>query len=155
MVDAIIAAPVHVLVSTRFKTEWVVERDEKTRRNVPRKVGLQPVMRDGIEYEFAVCGEMDQNNNLTITKSRCPALTGRVFEKPGKELTAALKGWLATPIDAAISDSKQVSTAMPPFHNGNDAQCDSARLAPAVSKGELPVPVDRDVEADVQTATGD
>ncbi len=37
----------------RVKTEWVVERDEKG-RNVPRAVGLQPIMRDGIEYEFDV-----------------------------------------------------------------------------------------------------
>jgi hypothetical protein len=51
-------------------------------------------MRDGIEYEFDVCGDMDQENTLVITKSRCPKLAGGVFPKPGKELAGVFKEWL-------------------------------------------------------------
>jgi hypothetical protein len=94
MIDAMLAAPVHVLVSMRVKTEWIVDRDEKTGKTAPRKVGLQPIMRDGIEYEFDICGEMDQENIMIITKSRCPAVTGGLFPKPGKELAALLSLWL-------------------------------------------------------------
>ena len=97
LVDQMIGAPMHVLVSLRAKTEWVLERDEKTGKTAPRKVGLAPVMRDGIEYEFDVCGEMDQENTLIITKSRCPKLTGGVFVKPGKEVADVLKEWLDGP----------------------------------------------------------
>ncbi len=46
-------------------------------------------MRDGIEYEFDVYGEMDQDNTLRITKSRCPKLTGITLAKPGEELANA------------------------------------------------------------------
>jgi len=74
-------------------------RDDRTGKTVPRKVGLAPVMRDGIEYEFDVCGEMDQDNTLQITKSRCPKLSGGVFQKPGRELADALKEWLGTAPD--------------------------------------------------------
>jgi hypothetical protein len=97
LVDRIIGAPLHILVSLRAKTEWVLERDEKTGKTAPRKVGLAPVMRDGIEYEFDVCGEMDQENTLVITKSRCPKLSGGVFLKPGKEVAEILKEWLNGP----------------------------------------------------------
>ena len=95
LVDAIISAPLHILVSMRSKTEWVLDRDEKTGKTTPRKLGLAPVMRDGIEYEFDVCGDMDHENTLMVTKSRCPALTGGAFPKPGAELAGALKAWLA------------------------------------------------------------
>jgi hypothetical protein len=78
----------------RSKTEWIIDRDERTGKTTPRKVGLAPVMRDGIEYEFDVCGDMDQENTLVITKSRCPKLAGGVFPKPGKELADLLKEWL-------------------------------------------------------------
>ena len=94
MIDAMLDAPIHVLVSMRVKTEWVVERNEKTGKSVPRKVGLQPVMRDGIEYEFDVCGEMDQENTMIVTKSRCPAASGGLFPKPGKDLATLLRLWL-------------------------------------------------------------
>jgi hypothetical protein len=94
LIDKIVSAPLHILVSMRAKTEWILDRDERTGKTVPRKVGLAPVMRDGIEYEFDVCGDMDQENTLVITKSRCPKLAGGVFPKPGKELADVLKEWL-------------------------------------------------------------
>lgn len=95
LVDTIIGAPIHVLVSMRTKTEWVIEKDERTGKNVPRKVGLAPVMRDGIEFEFDVCGDLDQDNTLVITKSRCPDLAGKVINRPGKEMAQMLKKWLS------------------------------------------------------------
>lgn len=102
MIDAMLAAPIHILVSMRVKTEWVMETEERTGKAKPRKIGLQPVMRDGIEYDFDVCGDMDQENTLQITKSRCTALSGGVYPKPGKELAEMLKQWLqseAAPIN--------------------------------------------------------
>jgi hypothetical protein len=96
LIDKIISSPLHILVSMRSKTEWILDRDDRTGKTVPRKVGLAPVMRDGIEYEFDVCGEMDQENTLHITKSRCPKLSGGVFPKPGRELADVLKEWLGT-----------------------------------------------------------
>jgi len=96
LIDKIISAPLHIMVSMRSKTEWILDRDDRG-KTVPRKVGLAPVMRDGIEYEFDVCGEMDQENTLHITKSRCPKLSGGVFPKPGRELADVLKEWLGSP----------------------------------------------------------
>ncbi|MCC6591625.1 MAG: ATP-binding protein [Bryobacterales bacterium] len=95
LVDTIIASPIHVLVSMRTKTEWVIEKDERTGKSAPRKVGLAPVMRDGIEFEFDVCGDLDQDNTLTVTKSRCPDLAGKVINRPGKDMATVLKKWLA------------------------------------------------------------
>ena len=98
MIDAMLAAPIHIMVSMRVKTEWVLERNERTGKTVPRKVGLAPVMRDGVEYEFDVCGDMDLDNTLVITKSRCPDLSGKVIQKPGDEMAATLAKWLAAPV---------------------------------------------------------
>ena len=108
LIDTIISAPLHVLVSMRAKTEWVLERDNATGKTAPRKVGLAPVMRDGIEYEFDVCGDMDHQNTLEITKSRCPKLTGASFSKPGKQLADVLKEWRGgapEPDEAAIKNT--------------------------------------------------
>jgi hypothetical protein len=115
MIDAMLSAPLHILVSMRVKTEWVMETEERTGKTKPRKVGLQPVMRDGIEYEFDVCGDMDQENTLQVTKSRCPKLSGGVFPKPGTELAGILKEWLAA--DAASSQNAPPSSDAPKTSN--------------------------------------
>jgi hypothetical protein len=75
------------------KTEWVIEKNDRG-KNEPRKIGTQPIMRDGIEFEMDVFGDMNQQNELVITKTRCEALNEGVYKKPGKEVAAILSAWL-------------------------------------------------------------
>lgn len=93
MVEAILAAPLHVIVTMRAKTEYVQEKDERGKTSI-RKVGLAPVQRDGLEYEFDVVADMDADNNMIITKTRCPALAGQMYAKAGAEVATILKDWL-------------------------------------------------------------
>lgn len=95
MIDAILRSKCHIIITLRTKTEYVVEKDEKTGRSVPRKVGLAPVQRDGVEYEMDVVGELDLENNLSITKSRCPELSGTVTRRPGVDFGKTLATWLS------------------------------------------------------------
>lgn len=85
MVDAILKYPGHVIVTMRTKTEWVVDKDDRG-KSTPRKVGLQAIQRAGIEYEFDVVGDLDENHHLTISKTRLQFLDGQVVKKPGRKL---------------------------------------------------------------------
>jgi hypothetical protein len=99
LIDAILRSRLHIIATMRAKTEYVVEAGPNGKL-VPRKVGLAPVQRDGVEYEFDVVGELDNDHNLAVTKSRCPALTGVVISKPGLQLARSLTVWLedGTPV---------------------------------------------------------
>jgi len=122
LIDKIVSAPLHILASMRAKTEWILDRDDRTGKTVPRKVGLAPVMRDGIEYEFDVCGDMDQENTLIITKTRCPKLAAGVFPKPGKELADLLKEWLGgAPAERLEPAPRSETPAAPAEPNKNRA----------------------------------
>lgn len=100
LVDAILNAPMHVIVTMRSKTEYVLDKDERTGKTQPRKVGLAPVQRDGMEYEFDLVGDMDTDNNFVVTKSRIPALSNAVIAKPSRELGETLLQWLNDGADA-------------------------------------------------------
>jgi len=95
LVDALIQSPLHVIATMRSKVEYVQEKDANGRSQV-RKVGTAPLMRDGVEYEFDVVGDLDQDHTLVITKTRCPALSGPqgVIREPGKPLALTLAAWL-------------------------------------------------------------
>lgn len=93
LVDAMIGSRLHLIVTLRSKTEYVQEKDEKG-RTVIRKMGMAPVQRDGLEYEFDVYGDLDQDNSLIIGKTRCPALAGQIIRKPGAQIAATLQEWL-------------------------------------------------------------
>lgn len=94
MIDAIVAFPGHLIATLRVKTEYVIEENDRGKK-VPRKVGLKPEQRDGIEYEFDVIGDLDLDNTLSVSKTRIPLLHGQVIAKPGPELAATIADWLA------------------------------------------------------------
>jgi hypothetical protein len=93
MIEALLAYPGHVVVTMRTKTDYVVETDERGRK-VPRKVGLKPEQREGIEYEFDIVGDLDYENVLVISKSRAKPLSGLVIRKPGVEFADSVLAWL-------------------------------------------------------------
>lgn len=95
LIDAIIQSPAHVLASMRTKSEYVVEKDERG-KSVPRKVGLAPVQRDGVEFEFDVYGTIDQEHAIRVTKSRCSAMQDAYALKPDARFWQPLVRWLTT-----------------------------------------------------------
>jgi hypothetical protein len=94
MVDAILRAPFHVITTMRSKTEYVLEADDKGRM-VPRKVGMAPIQRPGMEYEFDIVADMDWDHRLVVSKSRCSAVDGDVTLRPTAEWMKPVIAWLA------------------------------------------------------------
>lgn len=92
MIQAMLAFPGHVIATLRQKTEWVIE--DRGGKKVPKKIGLKAVQRDGLEYEFTIVGDLDHENELIITKSRCKALSGQVIRKPNDEFGRTILAWL-------------------------------------------------------------
>lgn len=102
LVDTILSCRAHVIATMRSKMEYVPEKNQDTGKTVIRKVGLQPIQRENIEYEFDVIGEMDLSHTMRITKSMCRMLEeykGGVIHKPGRDVAEILLQWRnATPI---------------------------------------------------------
>jgi hypothetical protein len=98
LIDAILRSRCHVITTMRTKTEYLVDKDQNG-RSVPRKIGLAPVQRDGVEYEMDIVGDLDLENVMTVTKSRCPALSRNVIRRPGAEFGKRLGEWMS---DTAI-----------------------------------------------------
>lgn len=87
MVDTLISLDAHVIITMRSKMEYTLEQDEKG-KSQPRKVGLAPVQRAGLEYELTIVGDLDLEHRLTISKSRCDVLADQVIQ-PGRAADAA------------------------------------------------------------------
>lgn len=110
LVDTILRSKCHVIATMRTKTEWVVEDNEQGKKQ-PRKIGLQPVQREGLEYEFDVVGDLDDAKYL-VTKTRVPALKGQLIREPGEDLARILRDWLTDGVDAP--EPQREASAPPP-----------------------------------------
>jgi hypothetical protein len=92
LLDTMLQSTLDLIVTMRSKTKYILE--DQQGRQIPKQVGMELVQRDGIEYEWDILGELDKENTLVITKSRCQALSGKRFAPPGVELGQAIKAWL-------------------------------------------------------------
>lgn len=93
LIEAITGSNLHVIATMRSKTAHEVQKDSDGRTKIV-KLGMQPIQRDGTEYEFDVLLDMDIQNNAVVGKTRCVALTNDVFSKPGQEIADILSAWL-------------------------------------------------------------
>lgn len=94
LIDAIVASRSHMICTMRSKTEYAMDEGQNGKKTAPKKIGTAPIQTSGIEYEFDIAGELDFNHCLTISKSRCPALSDRQFLHPGKDIADELLRWL-------------------------------------------------------------
>lgn len=120
MVDAILDYPGHVIVTMRTKMEHVLEEDERTRKTTVRKVGMKPIQREGLEYEFDIVCDMDLDHVLTVSKTRCSAIDGQIQPKPGPAFIDPILRWLnlgeaavAGPAPITSEQVELIRTALP------------------------------------------
>ncbi len=78
----------------RSKTAWEVQKDERTGKTRPVRIGLAPVQRDGLEYEFTCVLELSVDGHIaTASKDRTGLFDGR-YITPDIETGQMLKDWL-------------------------------------------------------------
>jgi hypothetical protein len=100
LVDAILGAKLHIICTLRSKVEHVIE--QVNGRTQVRKVGLQPVQRDGLEYEFTVVGDVTQDHELIITKTRAAWLKDQIIREAGEDLGKQLAAWLSDGLPSPV-----------------------------------------------------
>lgn len=78
LVDKIIRCKAHVIGCMRSKQEYSQEKDSNGKTRVV-KLGMAPVMRDGIEYEFTTVFMVEESHHATSSKDRTGLFDGEVF----------------------------------------------------------------------------
>lgn len=108
MVDAILQSPCHVITTMRSRMEYVQDTDDRGRVTI-RKVGLSPIQRPGMEYEFDLVCDIDWAHILTVSKSRCSTVADLKVEKPGAEFMRPVIDWLSSGSGALVTERPVVT----------------------------------------------
>ena len=109
-VQKILQSNAHIIATIRSKQDYVLS--EKNGKQVPEKVGLKGITRDGMDYEFTLVFELDLKHNAVATKDR----TGLFMDKPQFLITPAtgskIKEWCnkGTSLDEILSSIKDCET---------------------------------------------
>lgn len=114
----IVHSPCHVIVTMRSKQDYVMEANEKGKQ-MPKKVGLAPVQRDGMEYEFTTVFDVGMDHQFCVSKDRTALFDGRIeklSEKTGKEV----REWLSTGKEVIIKNKIDLANNITKIHSDDD-----------------------------------
>lgn len=135
LVDAMLQSPMHIVATMRSKTEYILVEDDKGKK-VPKKVGLAPVQREGMDYEFTLVFDVDQERHIaTSSKDRTELFDG-FFGKLSEEHGRSIREWL---------DSGEA--AKQPSDNSEQQQPEGSKFITKVQVKELEQII-KDVGAD-------
>ena len=89
LVDTLLGVDAHVIATLRTKMEHIQDG------NRIKKVGMKSIQRDGIEYEFTVVCDIEQDTHIcSVSKTRCASIDKMVYRPAGAELAQTLLKWL-------------------------------------------------------------
>jgi hypothetical protein len=89
-VEAILQSACHIIATMRSKVAYEVVKDERTGRSKPEKVGMAPIQREGMDFEFTTVLDLSVEGHVALaSKDRTGLFDGApgvLTEETGKEL---------------------------------------------------------------------
>jgi hypothetical protein len=138
MVDRMVASPCHVIVTMRTRTEYADQVDERTGKKKRVKIGLQPVQREGLEYEFDLVGYMDEDNAFIVDKTRCPFYSAKTITRPADRDFEPFSEWLkGVERDRQAADSSNSAGHVPPTTSSTQQKKPTANKNGAVQSNQV------------------
>lgn len=102
-VEAILQCKSHVIATMRSKVHYTISetqnRDGKTVA-APKKLGMAPIQREGMEYEYTVVLDIDEDNEARASKDRTSLFSDPVPFVITPDTGRKLREWLESGKDA-------------------------------------------------------
>lgn len=109
LVNAMLSSSAHIIATMRSKQEYAQEKGDDGKTRV-KKLGLAPVQREGMEYEFTVMFDIDSSHVASASKDRTDMFRGQYFTIT-KETGTKLLRWLEDGVDEYADLKKALAAA--------------------------------------------
>ena len=93
--DAILHPKCHLICTMRSKQAYALEENDRG-KTVPKKVGLAPVQREGMDYEFDICLDIAVNHSALASKDRSGLFDTDVPFLINDKVGVALRNWVGS-----------------------------------------------------------
>lgn len=144
LVNAMLQSSCHIIGTMRSKVEYAMETGINGKQQV-RKLGMAPIQREGMEYEFTVFFDINSDSIATATKDRTDLFStvdavGKL-EKRSFLITPTIGGELSKWLETGVEPIELVADRMAADINASiDLEATYAAQAEAMKRLELERP---------------
>lgn len=109
-VEMMLTTPMHIIATMRSKQEYVMEKEDGYKTNI-RKVGLEPEQRKGMEFEFTIFLEINNEHEAFGSKDRTSMFDQKTFVIT-PDVGAQIMKW----INSGVPDTEEKVVAKMDMH---------------------------------------
>ena len=121
-IQAMMQSPCHLITTVRSKQEYILA--DKNGRQVPEKVGMKGIQKDGYEYDSTLAFELTLNHSALVSKDRTGLFTGKHDIQLTPEVGRKIREWCDQGIETSVDDvngrigsSKSLQELLQIYHN--------------------------------------
>lgn len=111
-IDAMNNTKCHMIATMRTKVAYIQQKD-KDGNTVIKKVGTEPIQREGMDYEFIIYFELSRDHLVTVQRDNTQLFEGKTFI-PTVETGKAMLAWLETGVQPELQTPVQSQTEISP-----------------------------------------
>lgn len=91
--QALQQSPIHLIATMRSKQEYILVANEKGKQ-VPKKVGMAPIQRDQMDYEFTLVFDVEMDHKGSASKDRTGLFNEKIVDLADPATAETIMGWL-------------------------------------------------------------
>lgn len=132
----LLSAPIHVLATMRSKMAYT--QSETNGKKKIEKLGLQPIQREGMEYEFWIAFDVQMDHIATASKDRTGLFKTGAADLADPKVANRILAWLdsAAPIALASNDVLMIGNKTSPWRGRPLKEVPTDKIAEAVKAVE-------------------
>jgi hypothetical protein len=116
LIDAMLQSDIHLIATMRAKTEYALVPDDKGKMR-PQKLGMAPIQREGMDYEFSIVFDIDREEHLARASKDRTGVFGDDIFTISEETGRILQEWRKTGAKVEpkpVTEFKKPATSSPP-----------------------------------------
>jgi hypothetical protein len=127
LVQRILQSSINIIATMRSKVDYDLSGGEV------KKLGLAPVQRADVDYEFTIVGDLNLQHVMRITKTRFSGIADQSFREPGEDLGKQLAAWLSEGAPAPTAEALPATPLIPPTMDEVPADAVSPSIQRAIA----------------------
>jgi hypothetical protein len=99
--QALQQSPIHTICTMRSKQDYILTANDKGKQ-VPKKIGMAPIQRDQMDYEFTLVFDIEMDHKGAVSKDRTGLFNEEVVNLSDPKIAERINGWLEKGKDAPV-----------------------------------------------------
>lgn len=101
-IQAMMQSNCHIITTVRSKQEYVLA--DKNGKQIPEKVGMKGIQKDGYEYDSTLAFELTLNHSALVSKDRTGLFSGKHDISLNTEVGRKIRDWCDQGVETSVDD---------------------------------------------------